>query len=61
MRGGAMEPNNQEKHRRKWLKLSPVIQIDEAKIQKHVGEPVPSNVEEMLNAMLVAEADRPPG
>jgi putative transposase len=35
-----------------------VIQIDEAKIQEHLGEVVRSTVEETLNAMLDAEADR---
>jgi len=35
-----------------------VIQIDEGKIQQHLGEVVRSTVEETLNAMLDAEADR---
>jgi transposase-like protein len=35
-----------------------VIQIDEGKIQEHLGEVVRSTVEETLNAMLDAEADR---
>jgi putative transposase len=39
-------------------KLSQVIQIDEGKIQEHLGEVVCSTVEETLNAMLDAEADR---
>ena len=39
-------------------KLSQVIQIDEGKIQEHLGEVVRSTVEETLNAMLDAEADR---
>ena len=39
-------------------KLSQVIQIDEGKIQEHLGEVVRSSVAETLNAMLDAEADR---
>jgi transposase-like protein len=39
-------------------KLSQVIRIDEGKIQEHLGEVVRSTVEETLNAMLDAEADR---
>ena len=39
-------------------KLSQVIQIDDGKIQAHLGEVVRSTVEETLNAMLDAEADR---
>ena len=39
-------------------KLNQVIQIDEGKIQEHLGEVVRSTVEETLNAMLDAEADR---
>jgi len=39
-------------------KLSQVIQIDEGKIQEHLGEVVRSMVEETLNALLDAEADR---
>ena len=39
-------------------KLSQLIQIDEGKIQEHLGEVVRSTVEETLNAMLDAEADR---
>jgi len=35
-------------------KLSQVIQIDEGKIQEHLGEVVRSTVEETLNAMLDA-------
>ena len=35
-----------------------MIQIDEGKIQEHLGEVVRSTVEETLNAMLDAEADR---
>ena len=49
-----MEPTNQGE----GPKLSQVIQIDEAKIQEHLGEVVRSTVEETLNAMLDAEADR---
>src|SRR5579864_1659588 len=49
-----MEPTNQGEA----PKLSQVIQIDEEKIQQHLGEVVRSTVEETLNAMLDAEADR---
>src|SRR6188768_4126349 len=35
-----------------------VIQIDEARIRDHLGEMVRGTVEETLNAMLDAEADR---
>ena len=35
-----------------------VIQIDEARIRDHLGEMVCGTVEETLNAMLDAEADR---
>jgi transposase-like protein len=38
--------------------LSQVIRIDEAQIQQHLGEMVRSSVEETLNGMLDAEADR---
>src|SRR6266480_472058 len=48
-----MEPTNQGEA----AKLSQVIQIDEGKIQEHLGEVVRSTVEETLNAMLDAEAD----
>jgi transposase-like protein len=37
--------------------LGKVVQIDEAKIQDHLGELVRGTVEETLNAMLDAEAD----
>jgi putative transposase len=36
----------------------PVVQIDEGRIQAHLGEVVRSTVEETLNALLDAEADR---
>src|SRR4029453_10385251 len=49
-----MEPTNQGEA----PKLSQVIQIDEGKIQEHLGEVVRNTVEETLNAMLDAEADR---
>src|ERR1700730_7384069 len=49
-----MDPTNQGEAP-KW---SQVIQIDEGKIQEHLGEVVRSTVEERLNAMLDAEADR---
>jgi hypothetical protein len=57
-RGWAMEPTNQGEVPQEGAKLSQVIQIDEGKIQAHLGEVVRSTVEETLNAMLDAEADR---
>ncbi len=38
--------------------MGQVIQIDEARIKDHLGEMVRGTVEEALNAMLDAEADR---
>lgn len=38
--------------------LGSVVQIDEGKIQAHLGEVVRSTVEETLNALLDAEADQ---
>ena len=38
--------------------LGNVIEIDEARIQDHLGELVRGSVEETLNALLDAEADR---
>jgi hypothetical protein len=38
--------------------IGQVIQIDEARIRDHLGEMVRGTVEETLNAMLDAEADR---
>ena len=38
--------------------MGEVIQIDEARIREHLGEMVRGTVEETLNAMLDAEADR---
>ena len=38
--------------------MSNVIRIDEARIKGHLGEMVRGTVEEALNAMLDAEADR---
>lgn len=38
--------------------MGQVIQIDEARIKDHLGEMVRGTVEETLNAMLDAEADR---
>src|SRR5918997_2254747 len=38
--------------------MGQVIQIDEARIKDHLGEMVRGTVEEALNAMLEAEADR---
>ena len=37
--------------------LNKVVQIDERRIQDHLGELVRGTVEETLNAMLDAEAD----
>ena len=37
--------------------LNNVVQIDESRIQDHLGEMVRGTVEETLNAMLDAEAD----
>ena len=53
-----MEPTNQGEAPQEVTKLSQVIQIDEGKIQAHLGEVVRSTVEETLNALLDAEADR---
>ena len=39
-------------------KLGNVIQIDESKVQEHLGEIVRGTVEETLNALLDAEAER---
>ena len=38
--------------------LGEVIQIDQALVQKHLGEVVRSTVQDPLNALLDAEADR---
>src|SRR5215468_9887238 len=48
-----MEPTDQGE----VSKLSQVIQIDEGKIQEHLGEVVRDTVEQTLNALLDAEAD----
>ena len=40
------------------VKMAGVIQIDEKPIQEHLGEMVRATVEETLNGMLEAEADR---
>src|SRR5579885_66076 len=53
-----MEPTNRGEAGKEVAKLSQVIQIDEGKIQEDLGEVVRSTVEETLNAMLDAEADR---
>ena len=39
--------------------LSKVVQIDERRIQDHLGELVRGTVEETLNGLLDAEADTP--
>lgn len=46
-----MKNNNETKT------LGKVVQIDEARIQDHLGELVCDTVEETLNAMFDAEAD----
>ena len=38
--------------------LDNIIRIDDARIRDHLGEMVRGTVEEALNAMLAAEADR---
>ncbi len=53
-----MSPPTREKQARKWGSSTRWIQIDEGKIQEHLGEVVRSTVEETLNAMLDAQADR---
>ncbi len=53
-----MEPTNQGEIVQGVQKLSQVIQIDEGKIQEHLGEVVRSTVEETLNALLDAQTDR---
>jgi hypothetical protein len=50
-----MEPTSQGEAAKEVQKLSQVIQIDEGKIQEHLGEVVRSTVEETLNAMLASE------
>ena len=47
-----------EKSTQKEKSLSKVIKIDEARIKNHLGEMVRSTVEQTLNDMLNAEADR---
>jgi transposase-like protein len=47
-----------EESTQKEKSLSKVIKIDEARIKNHLGEMVRSTVEETLNDMLNAEADR---
>ena len=53
-----MEPTNQGRAAQEMTNLGQVIRIDEGRIQEHLGEVVRSTVEETLNAMLDAEADR---
>jgi 16S rRNA U1498 N3-methylase RsmE len=53
-----MGPTNQEEAAEQGTNLSQVIQIDEGKIQAHLGEVVRTTVEDTLNAMLGAEANR---
>jgi hypothetical protein len=57
----AMEPTKEaEAGAGSGVKLvtGPVVQIDEGRIQAHLDEVVRSTVEETLNALLDAEADR---
>src|SRR5207245_7383097 len=53
-----MKPTKQGEAPQEVAKESQVIQSDEGQIQAHLGEAVRSTVEETLNAMLDAEADR---
>jgi len=53
-----MELTNQSEASKEVATLSHVIRIDKEKIQARLREVVRSTVEETLNAMLVAEADR---
>ena len=53
-----MEPTNQGEAGKESGEAEEVIQIDEGKIEAHLGEVVRSTVEETLNALLDAEADR---
>ena len=46
-----MEATNQGETGKEVAKLSQAIQIDEGKIQEHLGEVVRSTVEETLNAL----------
>jgi hypothetical protein len=57
---GAMEPTKEDEAVRGGVKavVGPVVQIDEGRIQAHLDEVVRSTVEETLNALLDAEADR---
>jgi hypothetical protein len=45
-----MEPTNQGEASQEVSKLSQVIQIEERKIEAHLGEVVRSTVEDTLNA-----------
>ena len=54
-KGLTMQKGNSAKSEKN---LSKVIKIDEARIKNHLGEMVRSTVEETLNDMLNAEADR---
>src|SRR5207245_8468892 len=53
-----MKPTKQGEAPQEEATPSQVNQIDEGPIQAHLGEAVRSTVEETLNAMLDAEADR---
>ena len=53
-----MEPAGPEKQEQGKTALTNVVQIDEKQIQVHLDQVVRSTVEETLNALLDAEADR---
>ena len=53
-----MELTNQGEAGNEVAKLNQAIQIDDGKIQAHLGEVVRGTVEETLNAKLNAKADR---
>jgi hypothetical protein len=56
--GGAMETAGSEKQEQGKRGLSNVVQIDEKQTQIHLDELVRTKIEETLNALLEAEADR---
>ena len=53
-----MNKNQQEESVGTEKNLNQVIKIDQARIKSHLGEMVRDTVEETLNVMLDAEADR---
>jgi len=50
--------SSKERDEKKGRRMGAVVQIDTGEIQQHVDEVVRDTVEETLNAMLEAEADR---